>query len=674
MFAAVSVWSLLIAARLVYLQTYGHAGMKQVALDQQEKDVDLPAPRGMLQDRDGRILAVSVKTESLGVIPGRIAEPGKAADLLTRLVAGLDRAELAAKITSAAQAKRRFLPIKLHLAQEEAAAIRAHLAADAREHARNPEKRIAWIDLRPTSRRQYTAGTLAAHILGSVSLDRREREAGREGVERSLEAELSGIPGRARMLTDVKRRGIDTLELQPPVAGKTVALTISAPLQHFVEARLARGVAETGAVTGAATVLDPATGQVLAMASYPSFDPNATPKFNPDPAKAKSDPERTRRVNLAVSGSNEAGSVAKLFTFAAALKYTRLSPETWINCGNGTYRVSDTQEIHDSHAFGGLRMKEVLWQSSNVGTINIANEVVRSVGAAKFREFLTSLGFGKRTGIELPDESRGILRANWRKHSHVHHAIGYEYSSTTLQIAQAVGVIANNGVRIAPTLVLWKQAPGGQREYPPPPQGERVISAGQAIDLRAMAEGVILHGTGKAAKIEGYLSGGKTGTAKRLENGHYTSTYNSSFAGFAPLKQPRVVVVVTLHRTHALAASTAAPVYRDIAEAALRHLGVRPDIEPNPDRILARAPSADEEAAPETAAQAPQPQPPPAEVHTIGPAVPDWKGRNKKQIAELALAMGIPVEMSGSGVVVRQHPPPGSALLAGAVVRLHFER
>jgi cell division protein FtsI (penicillin-binding protein 3) len=666
-------WTLLITLRVVLLQTRQQEALSAKAENQQEADVPIEAPRGDVLDRDGRILAMSRRTESLGILPRRIRDVEGAITMLAGAVHPPEPAKFSQRIRKAHQGKLKFLAIKRHLPDEEAAAVRAILAADAEKHKKEPSRRINWIDIRPTSKRVYTNGSMAAHVLGSVTLDGNETERGQEGIELKLDRELRGVPGSAHVLKDGNRQQVDTLDIDPARPGKAVALTIATPLQFYMDNRLARAVHDTGSIAGAAVAYDPANGEVLGMSSFPTFDPNVPPRFNPDKTKAKTDPERIRRMNLAISGASESGSVAKLFTFMAALRYTRLQPDSLINCGNGEFELADGRKIHDSHAYWTQPMKNVLALSSNVGTIHIAQDVVRTVGQAKFRGFLFELGFGQRTGIELPDESRGTLREKWKKQSHVHHAIGYEYGSTTLQIARAVGAIANNGVLMRPRIVRWRQARGGEREEQPADAGVRVITASQAVDMRVMAKAVVDDGTGKAAALEAHFAGGKTGTARRYEGGRYQDSYNASFAGFAPLNKPRIVVVVTLYRTAHMAADAAAPVFRDITTAALRYLGVRPDFEP---RGGARANTgADEEPAePEPLREIAAEPEPAGPVKSIGPRVPDLRGKDKRQVAEVAVALGVSVEMVGKGVVVRQSPAAGQVISGGQPLRVQFDR
>ncbi len=677
MLGAGVVWTGLLAGRLIQLQIVRHDELKKAAAKRHLVTVPLQAARGIVKDRGGRLLAVSVETDSLGMLLSKVApeDTGAAVDLLLRNVRGVDRKDLLERIEAAREDSRGFVPVKRHLEPEESAALRATLYQDAKANEKHPDRRIAWIDIRKTSKRVYPNGSLAAHVLGSVTLDKKESESGQEGIERSLDTVLRGKPGKATLLHDVRGQHVDAIETDPAVPGKALTLTISAPLQHFTDQRLARAVAETGAVSGAAIAMDAGTGEVLALSSYPTFDPNVRPKFDPDETKKKTDPERVRRFNQATMGASEPGSVGKYFTFAAALKHTAYRPTSWIGCGNGVYRAGD-KEIVDPHCSGGMLMREAFWHSSNMVSIQLA---LAMNPASKFRNSLAEFGIGEKTGIELPGEVPGQLSKQWRRTSPVFHSFGYEYRISPLQLARAVAAIANGGEMVGPTLIKSIESEEGAEEKPAPKPRVRILSPDASLDMQSMAEGVVLFGTGKGAKVPGYDVAGKTGTAKRIENKRYTSTYNSTFAGFGPARAnrgPRVVVVVQLHRTLRMASDTAAPAYSDIMAAAMRHLGVAPDRElpPEPGE---EAPSGPVGILPKIAElRAPAPVLMPASqtrTLTVGPGIPDFRGKDKKQIAIEALERDIAVELIGRGVAVHQHPAPGEWLAPGQKVKVQFD-
>lgn len=660
-----SLWAAGVAARAVWLQGWRHGEYRAIAAARQEKHVDLPAKRGMIEDRDGRPLAISEDTASLGIIPRKMRDPAAGLKLITSMVSGIDTAKAAKKL--AEHPKSGFLGLKKHLTSAEHTALRDFLEADSKANAKHPERRIEWISLRNTTRRIYPHGHHAAHVLGSVTLDRDEIETGLEGVERTFDRDLRGEAGFSLMLRDSHGREVEALEHLEPVPGKSVRLTIAGPLQQFSDKRLAQAVTDTGAVSGAAVVMDPATGELLAMSSYPSFDPNVRPAFHPDESKAKTDPERLRRFNHAVSGSYDPGSVAKLFTFAIGVDRLQLGKNSWLPCGS--IKIAK-KTISDHGCSGGTRMELALAHSINVATINIGQQV----GAERFEESLSRFGFGKLTGIELPGESAGRFQATWPG-SYLFHAFGYEYRVTPLQLARAVSAIANGGMLPNPTVLRWKTTAAGAREIPERKPAARAVNKSAALDVLNMSESVILAGTGREAKLQAYDAGGKTGTAKRLLNRAYVDEYDATFAGMIPLRDPKAVIIVALHRTHKDAAGTAAPAYRDIAQAAMMYLKVPPD------RDLAPEPAETPATRPEPAVRIPellaanQATPPVQKpVPVLGRVVPDLRGKDKRAVAAMTLAMGIQAEFIGKGVAVHQYPLPGSVLASGQRVKVQFDR
>ena len=326
-------------------------------------------------------------------------------------------------------------------------------------------------------------------------------------------------------------------------------------------------------------VLNPYNGDILAMANYPAYDPNGAQDGVKETVGARS--------NLAVATPFEPGSVFKVITLAAALETTNLTPDTMINCGNGTINLFG-RVIHDHNRFASLSMADVLAHSSNIGAINIGLKV----GEKNLYEYVRRFGFGRKTGIELPGESAGMLRrlSQWEPSSIGSVAMGHEVGATSIQLALAGAIVANGGMRVKPRLILARQKPGGAEERTVPDKPERVIRPQTAITMRQMMEGVVLHGTGKGlANLRGYTSGGKTGSAQiyDFKAKAYTHHYNASFLGFAPVANPQIVIAVTLIGTSGGSAGyggpVAAPVFRTVATSALRMLDVPkdlPDISP----------------------------------------------------------------------------------------------
>jgi len=567
----------------------------------------------------------------------------------------LDRPELYGKMKWAYDNHRGFLWVKRKISFEEGQSLR--------------NLRLEWIEIQSESQRHYPNGPLAAHVLGSVDFS----GTGNAGIEKALDAELRGKPGRMRLLTDVNRRGIDSKLDTQPRAGASFTLTIEERVQFVAERELAAAVKKHHAVSGSVVVMDPHTGEILALASYPPYDPNL-------PTQAA---ENAARQNHAISVPFEPGSVFKVMTLSAALETTDLRPDSPINCHGGVLRLPG-RVIHDSHTgLGIIPMATVLAKSSNIGAI----EIGMRVGQSNLYDYDRRFGFGQRTGVELPAESPGKLRklARWGKTSVASVSMGQEVSVTTVQLAQAGAVIASGGLLVRPRLILRK---GGEKA--PLPAPVRIIRAETAITMRQMMEGVVLPGgTGTAARLEGYSVGGKTGSAQIFDMATRTyshNNYNGSFLGFAPLTNPAIVVVVTLNGTHGAAGfggSAAAPVFHAIAQEALRVFDVQKDL---PDRAPVLTVSNKEEVDDLSIADVGSDQPnileegedegagATAASADTGPRVPNFRGKTMRAVLAEAASKGMTVIPDGSGVARVQEPAPGSPLRAGERIRVQFAR
>lgn len=645
-----AAWVLAIAGRLVHLQVFQHQAYLQLAVQQQNRRVELSAPRGAILDRNGQPLAMSLTVESVCINPRRVPELSVAADILSSILQ-LDRRELLGKMTEAAQRGRGFLWVKRKISPGEAERLRS-LGLD-------------WIEFRTESKRNYPKGLLAAHVVGAV--DHQER--GNAGVEQALEGVLRGRAGKARLLTDVRRRSIlaqIAAEAQP---GADVLLTIDERIQHVAERELTKAVEENACVNGSVVVMDPRNGDILAMASYPGFDPN-------EPITTGMDLER--RANHAFSVPFEPGSVFKVITVAAALETTSLRPGTIIPCGSGRINLFG-RVIRDHHSYSALPMADVLANSSNIGAIQVGLRV----GERRLLDYVRRFGFGRMTELPLPGESAGLVRdlKDWGKSSIGSVAMGHEISTTTIQLARACSVIANGGLLLKPRLVMATRQPARKPLIKPVEQPVRVIQPETAITMRQMMEGVVLHGTGRRARLEGYSAGGKTGSAQifDLVSKRYTHRYNASFLGFAPVTNPGVVVVVTLNGASKFGGAVAAPVFREVATAALRLLNVQRDLPDAPPSREDEPVELDDLAIADLGSPAPMlPEPGIPDAHERvelwGPKVPDFYGKTMRTVIEECSAYGLPVELIGSGVARAQAPLAGSILPRGGRVKIQFAR
>ncbi|MBZ5623565.1 MAG: transpeptidase family protein [Acidobacteriia bacterium] len=682
----VLLWGGAIFYKLVSLQVLHHRLYSQLARARQELVIEIPGPRGTIFDRTGRPLALSVPTESVYINPLRVPDLEIASDLLARAL-HLDRTQLYGTMKLAYDNHRGFLWVKRRIEFNEGQELRG--------------MHLEWVGFQKESQRHYPKGTLAAHVLGSVDFE----EKGNAGIEKTLDSELRGQPGQMRILTDVKRRGIDSQLATQARPGTSITTTIDERLQFVAERELAAAVVLHHAVSGSLVVMNPNTGDVLALASYPTYDPNV-------PAAPG---ENFARQNHAVSVPFEPGSVYKVITLSAALETTSLRPDSLINCHGGVLALPG-RVIHDSHAgIGIIPMAMVLARSSNIGAI----EIGMRVGSQNMYDYMRRFGFGQKSGVQLPAESPGKVRklSRWGTTSLASVSMGQEVSVTTLQLAQAAAVIANGGLLVRPRLVSKRAG-----EAVPVPVPVRILRPETAITMRQMMEGVVINpqGTGKRARLAGYTVGGKTGSAQIYDfaSRHYTHSYNGTFVGFAPLINPAIVVVVTLNGTHGeggFGGVVAAPVFHAVATEALRVMEVPKDLpdelpntlvagnnnlddlaiadaEPGQPNILEEGddegqpadqpkpvfvgPVAPIEAKPGFVGPiAPsQPKPVMAVQAPPPPTVPNFKGKTLRAVLAEAAAKGLTVLPDGSGVARVQSPPPGSILHQGDRIRVQFER
>jgi cell division protein FtsI (penicillin-binding protein 3) len=670
---ALILWVLVIFGRLVWLQVLHHDDLLKQAQSQQQKVVPIQAQRGSILDRSGQPMAKSLPAESVLVNPKRIKDAAVAANLLAPIL-GLDPRQLAEKIRTASRRELGFLWVKRKVTAGEADRVRSY--------------HLEFVEFRPETRRFYPHGPLAAHVLGSVGIANPSDtiEQGTAGIELQLDDDLAGIPGQMLVFNDVKQNPYDSVIARKPEPGADITLTIDQNLQYEAEKEIARAAKESGAKSGSIVVLNPYTGEILAMANWPTFDPNEPPAPGEMPGA---------RSNLAITTPFEPGSVFKVITLAAALETTRLRPDSPINCGNGSFKMMG-RVIHD-HVRGTLSMADVLAKSSNIGAIQVGLRV----GDQQLYKYVRKFGFGRKTGVELPGESPGILRKveNWTPTSIASVAMGQEVGVTSLQLALAGAAVANGGLLPKPKLVLARQKKGGPLERFAEEKPERAIAPETAIQMRQMMEGVVLHGTGtKYATIKGYTSGGKTGSAQIYDSRvhAYTHNYNASFLGFAPVANPQIVVAVTLNGTQngnaGFGGPVAGPVFSKVAMTALRMLDVPKDL-PDSDSVSdlstpaqgSRSVSsvtlppvqADSPATAEDSKVSKDSSPdrrPFLSSALVGPKVPNFRGMTLRAVLEESAATGVQIEVLGNGLVRNQEPPAGSILAPGARVRVQFTR
>jgi len=546
-----SLWVLAIAGRLYQLQVarYDHYAGK--AERQQQRVVVLDPPRGTIYDAQGRELAVSVQADSAYAVPPQIEDPAGTARKIARVVPEVDARKLARQLAQ----DREFAWVARKLDPPVAAALRA--------------LDLPGIYFLPESKRYYPMRELAAQVLGYVGTDNH----GLAGLELLYDKQVAGKPGVRTVLRDARRGTVVSPDLSfaEPEPGQDLHLTLDAAVQFIVERELAKAVEERGAARGSAVFLDPQTGAVLAMATYPSFDPNHFGDFAPGLWR-----------NRVIADVYEPGSTFKVITAAAALESGKVHPDDVFDCEMGGIVLLDTL-IRDHKPFGRLTFAEVLAKSSNVGVIKAA----LLVGDEGMYRTITGFGFGRATGIDLPGESSGIVHPlrKWRALDKAYVSFGQGISVTPLQLAAAVGAVANEGTLYRPYVVAATGRDGDAvRPRPAFPPAGHPLRPETARTLKVLLEGVVTGGTGRSAAVAGYRIGGKTGTAQIPVAGGYShSSYIPSFVGFAPGDRPRIVGVVAIAEPHGFAyhgGQVAAPVFGAVAKQLLLYLGVRPQRDP----------------------------------------------------------------------------------------------
>lgn len=534
-----------LGARLVEVQVVEASRYRAVAERQQQRLVELTPKRGAILDRRGRELAVSVEVPSVWADPSEIHDPRQAAALLAPVL-DRDRTELERLLRK----DRYFVWLDRKVGPEKAETV-ASLG-------------IPGVRFVTESRRAYPKRERAAHVLGYVGLD----NVGLAGLEYLYDDRIAGEPGVMLTLRDARGESFlpEGLRRKEPTGGLGLALSIDSVIQYITDRELRRAVQRHGAEGAAAVVLDPRTGDVLSITSLPTFDPNNFTSFPP-----------TTWNNRALGFALEPGSCLKFVTAAAALEWGLHTPSDMLDCGRGRIVVGGVT-VRDHESFDTLSFADVIAHSSNVGAIRIGQHI----GAERLYTMLRRFGFGEPTGIDLPGESAGLLRSPsaWTPLSVASISMGQEIAVTPLQLAVALGAVANDGVLVRPRVVrAVLERDGGVREAFEPERLRRVISSSTATTLRTLLRGVVENGTGRRAAPDGYTAAGKTGTAQKIgPSGTYEEgRYVSSFVGFAPVEDPRVVIVVMIdepRRGGYYGGVVAAPVFSSIAEDVLRYLRV----------------------------------------------------------------------------------------------------
>jgi cell division protein FtsI (penicillin-binding protein 3) len=590
------LWALLIAFRLFWLQLVHHGEFLERAQHQQQHIFEVAPRRGVLYDRNLRELAMTVKVDSIYAETSKVTDIPSTAHLLAQAIhidptdAETSEEQIAARL----QSGRRYVQVARRVAPEISARVQALIDA----------KTVSGIYFVKEFQRFYPDNEIAAQVLGYVGMD----DYGLGGLEQKFESQLHGASGLVEANVDALRNRFGSTVNQEPKAGRNLVLTIDENIQFMAERALDHAMERTQAASGTVVIQDVHSGQILALAIRPTFNPNQFRHATPELLR-----------NHAVSDVYEPGSVFKLVTYSAALDTNVTKPDDKINCQGGQINLFG-RIIHDEKGehFGVITVHEALEHSSDVAAVKLALKV----GQSRFYQYVRDFGFGSRTGAEMPGETRGLLQDvnKWSPSSIGSIAIGQEIGVTPIQLVSMVSTIANGGVYLPPRVLMPGQVdgaangqadpatkssaapqtpmpfkPGGELHDPLPPGAHRVLSTMTAAEMRKMMEGVVLYGTGKRAQLNGYSSGGKTGTAQKIDPATHLyskSMHIASFVGIAPVNNPVIAVTVVVDSPtkgdyHGAVAS--APVFAEVAQQVLEYLAVPHDIDLRRPRALSKA-------------------------------------------------------------------------------------
>lgn len=623
---------------------------RELADRQHELSVDIPAPRGDVIDAKGRPLAVSADADSIWANPREIHDVTATAEQLAKVV-GLEAGALEAKLG----VDKKFVWIDRLVTREVGEAVRA--------------AKLPGVYVAKEPRRWYPGRTVGGPVIGRANIDGQ----GLEGIELSMNDMLQGERGAGLAVRDARGLRMFADGMAQPQPGATVQLSLDRSIQAIADRALELSVTTNKAKSGVVVVVDVATGHVLAMSSYPTYDPN-------------SEEPHTGARNKPVTDAFEAGSVMKIFTVAAALDSGTVGPDTGFDTSPGF--VVGPKRITDVHHDAYLTTSQIIKRSSNIGTVKIALRM----GRDKLYEHLKKFGFGARTGIELPGEQVGMVRdgSRWREIELATIAFGYGLTVTPLQIAAALAAIGNGGVYNPPRVIDTITDPDGTLLYSAPSEPRQMVSAKTAEQMRVMLgtvfEGGKEGGTAASIVVPGFRCAGKTGTAHKYD--HETRKYSpnrylSSFAGLAPYDNPKLAIVVMIDEPSGgdyFGGKVAGPVFATVASESLRYMGVPGTTLVCPPKVpgvlppLVIAPRTCTEASPLPAKPGKDVDAPDStlaiedtdpEVPADVPGaieVPDFAGLGLQRALDLARKSGLPVDVVGSGSVFAQDPAPGQAL------------
>jgi cell division protein FtsI (penicillin-binding protein 3) len=642
--ALVSVLLAGIAMKAWALQVEGADRFKAQAQRQHQRTIEIAAPRGAILDTRGRALAVTADADSVFANPRKVIDVAGTADRLAGLL-GLDVRVVEARLASAKQ----FVWLARRVTPEQAASVRA--------------AKLAGIEITQEPRRWYPSRSSGGTIIGVSGIDGE----GLEGLELSMDKVLRGQRATFAALRDAPGKTIAADGIVEAAPGAAVSLTIDRSIQHVADEALMKAIATHQAKSGVVIVLDVATSHVLAMASWPTFDPNA-PGAHADAR------------NRGVTDVYEIGSVMKVFTVAAALDAGATRPDEMWDVERGRYTIG-RKTIRDVHPDWQLSTGGILKRSSNVGAVKVAQRI----GRERLYEALRTYGFGTKTGIELPGEQGGVVRdgRKWREIELATISYGYGLTVTPLQLVAGIAAIGNDGLYTAPRIVAHIDGADGRVLYQHHPETRRIMKSETAAALLPMLasvfEGGTQAGTAHSVVIPGFAVGGKSGTAHKIDRA--TGTYDrerylSSFAGLAPIDRPRIAVVAIVDEPRGgdyYGGRVAGPVFAEVVSHTLRYLGVPGSPPPPPPPPTGKGKKAP---APEpVVVEAIPPTEEPVALDDLDDAtvrVPDFAGMGMAEAVDAAGQAGVALVVEGSGRAAAQDPPPGKVPV-GTTVTVRFE-
>jgi cell division protein FtsI (penicillin-binding protein 3) len=544
--AAIALGFVGLAGRAAYIQVFGNAFFQRQGEVRFARTLELPANRGRILDRNGLILASSVVAQSIWAIPEDIDRDKDKLQQLARLLS-IPLAELNKKIEDE---DKTFVWLKRQVDESVAQQI--------------AELGIKGVYQRREYKRKYPEGEAAAHVVGFTNVE----NIGQEGVELAFDKELAGRPGSRRVIKDRLGRVVEDVgEQVPPVDGRDLQLSIDSKVQFFAYQKLRDAVQVNKAKAGSVVVLDSITGEVLALANYPSYQPEKRQNLSGEQLR-----------NRAITDMFEPGSTMKPITVAAALEAGRVTPNTVIETGPGKYNIGGFT-ISDTHNYGSLSVEGVIQKSSNVGALKISQKM----SPREMWDVYTALGYGQKPQLQFPGAVTGRLRPwkTWRPIEQATMAYGYGLSASLFQMAHSYTAFAHEGQIIQTTMLKSGD----------PASGVKVFSPQNAAAVRKMLQMAAgPGGTGQKAQTVGYSVGGKSGTAhKQVGKGYASNKYRSWFTGMAPIDQPRIVVAVMIDEPSAgqyYGGAVAAPVFSEVVQQTLRMMGVQPDMAVKPQIVV----------------------------------------------------------------------------------------